>query len=603
LEATTADRRVWAVIWFQDSTFVDSTVRNTYNLGHGIDLFGGQAMRYSRLLIILALLGLGFNAGYSLSPPPDKPKSEKPKTKKNKEGDPASYYKKWIDEDVTYIISDEERSVFKKLQNDEERDSFIDQFWARRNPDPRSSENSFKEEHYRRIAYANEHFASGVPGWRTDRGRIYIMYGKPDEQESHPTGGTYDRPMNEGGGTTSTYPFEKWWYRHIDGLSGAKDDIEIEFVDQSNSGEYKIAMSPDEKDALINVPNAGLTYAEQMGLAQKTDRVSYDMSNNNPDNPENMFARPKDNPFSRMEQYFDVQRPPQIKFDDLKSIVTTHVTFNSFPYDLRMDYMKLSADKILVPVTIELNNSDLEFKKETEYSRGAVNVYGVVRSLTGRIMYEWEDEIKVEYSDIYFEEGKNKRSEYQKIVSVPPGQRYRLDLVLKDVNSKNVGSLSQVLTVPKFEDTALQSSTIILANSIAPAPASSNQLQQYVIGDLKIVPNVKSEYVPGQNLLPYMQVYNMAIDQTTQNPSLDVTFAIKNGDKVVEELKASPFNSEQIFYGQRVVVLGKIPLNAISPGKYKLEIKVTDKISGKSVSTTTDFKVNPAVSVTTAKAQ
>jgi GWxTD domain-containing protein len=555
--------------------------------------------------MILALLCLGFNAGYSFSSSPsdtpDKPKSEKAKTKKNKEGDQASYYKKWLEQDANYIITDEERSVFKKLSNDEERDAFIDQFWERRNPDPHSSGNSFKEEHYRRIAYANEHFASGVPGWRTDRGRIYIMYGKPDEQESHPTGGTYDRPMNEGGGTTSTYPFEKWWYRHIDGVG---DDIDIEFVDQSNSGEYKIAMNPEEKDALINVPNAGLTYAEQMGLAQKTDRPYFNPENyGDVNNPENMFARAKDNPFSRMEQYFSVQRPPQIKFEDLKSIVTANVTFTSFPYDLRTDYMKLSADKVLVPVTIELSNKDLEFKKETEFSRGAVNVYGVVKSLSGRIMYEWEDVINVEYSDQYFEEGKNKRSEYQKIISVPPGQRYRLDLVLKDTNSKNVGSLSRVLNIPKYEETALQSSSIILANSIAPTRTTSDQLQQYVIGDMKVVPNVRSEYLQGQNLLPYMQVYNMDIDQTKQNPSLDVTFTIKNGDKVIEELKGNPFNSEQLFYGLRVVVLGKIPLNAISPGKYKLEIKVVDNISNKSVSTTADFKVNQPVQVSAEKSQ
>jgi GWxTD domain-containing protein len=555
--------------------------------------------------MILALLCLGFNAGYSFSSSPsdtpDKPKSEKAKTKKNKEGDQASYYKKWLEQDANYIITDEERSVFKKLSNDEERDAFIDQFWERRNPDPHSSGNSFKEEHYRRIAYANEHFASGVPGWRTDRGRIYIMYGKPDEQESHPTGGTYDRPMNEGGGTTSTYPFEKWWYRHIDGVG---DDIDIEFVDQSNSGEYKIAMSPEEKDALINVPNAGLTYAEQMGLAQKTDRPYFNPEGyGDVNNPENMFARAKDNPFSRMEQYFSVQRPPQIKFEDLKSIVTANVTFTSFPYDLRTDYMKLSADKVLVPVTIELSNKDLEFKKETEFSRGAVNVYGVVKSLSGRIMYEWEDVINVEYSDQYFEEGKNKRSEYQKIISVPPGQRYRLDLVLKDTNSKNVGSLSRVLNIPKYEETALQSSSIILANSIAPTRTTSDQLQQYVIGDMKVVPNVRSEYLQGQNLLPYMQVYNMDIDQTKQNPSLDVTFTIKNGDKVIEELKGNPFNSEQLFYGLRVVVLGKIPLNAISPGKYKLEIKVVDNISNKSVSTTADFKVNQPVQVSAEKSQ
>jgi hypothetical protein len=363
-------------------------------------------------------------------------------------------------------------------------------------------------------------------------------------------------------------------------------------------------MNPEEKDALINVPNAGLTYAEQMGLAQKTDRPYFNPENyGDVNNPENMFARAKDNPFSRMEQYFSVQRPPQIKFEDLKSIVTANVTFTSFPYDLRTDYMKLSADKVLVPVTIELSNKDLEFKKETEFSRGAVNVYGVVKSLSGRIMYEWEDVINVEYSDQYFEEGKNKRSEYQKIISVPPGQRYRLDLVLKDTNSKNVGSLSRVLNIPKYEETALQSSSIILANSIAPTRTTSDQLQQYVIGDMKVVPNVRSEYLQGQNLLPYMQVYNMDIDQTKQNPSLDVTFTIKNGDKVIEELKGNPFNSEQLFYGLRVVVLGKIPLNAISPGKYKLEIKVVDNISNKSVSTTTDFKVNQPVQVSAEKSQ
>jgi len=154
------------------------------------------------------------------------------------------YYRKWMDEDVVYIISPEERSEFLALGTDRERDSFIEQFWNRRNPDPRSNDNAFKEEHYRRIAYANQHFASVVPGWKTERGRVHIMYGKPDELESHPTGGSYNRPYNEGGGTTSTYPFEKWRYRHIDGVG---DDIEIEFVDRSRTGEYRMAVSPEDK--------------------------------------------------------------------------------------------------------------------------------------------------------------------------------------------------------------------------------------------------------------------------------------------------------------------------------------------------------------------
>ena len=112
--------------------------------------------------------------------------------------------KDWLEQDVIYIITPGEREAFLKLGTNEERDQFMDTFWRNRNPDPDSPENSFKEEHYRRIAYANEHFASGVQGWRTDRGHIYILWGPPDELESHPTGGTYDRPIWQGGGSTTT---------------------------------------------------------------------------------------------------------------------------------------------------------------------------------------------------------------------------------------------------------------------------------------------------------------------------------------------------------------------------------------------------------------
>src|SRR5437588_807692 len=104
-------------------------------------------------------------------------------------------YKKWLEQDVRYIITDEERSAFMKLSNDEERDQFIEQFWLRRDPTPDTEENEYKEEHYRRIAYANEHFAAGIPGWKTDRGRIYITFGPADTTDSHPSGGAYSRPQ------------------------------------------------------------------------------------------------------------------------------------------------------------------------------------------------------------------------------------------------------------------------------------------------------------------------------------------------------------------------------------------------------------------------
>jgi GWxTD domain-containing protein len=166
----------------------------------------------------------------------------------------VSSYTKWLNEDVAYIITNKERAAFQLLQTDAERQHFIEQFWLVRDPNPGSSENEFKEEHYRRIAYANEHFGTNVPGWKTDRGRIYIMWGPPDEIDSHPSGGAYERPPADGGGVTSTFPFEDWRYRYIEGLG---NNISLEFVDKTGSGDFRMTMDPHEKETTPNIPQAG----------------------------------------------------------------------------------------------------------------------------------------------------------------------------------------------------------------------------------------------------------------------------------------------------------------------------------------------------------
>src|SRR6202051_2209936 len=196
---------------------------------------------------------------------------QKKQQKKSLRIELSKTYKKWLNEDVVWIITDEERAAFKQLSNDQERDNFIEAFWQRRDPTPDTEENEYKEEHYQRIAYANEHFAAGVPGWKTDRGRIYIVFGKPDEIDSHPSGGTYERPMDEGGGETSTFPFEDWRYRYIEGIG---QEVIIEFVDTCMCGDYHMTMDRGEKDALAKTPNAGLTLYEQMGMSTKASRMN-----------------------------------------------------------------------------------------------------------------------------------------------------------------------------------------------------------------------------------------------------------------------------------------------------------------------------------------
>jgi hypothetical protein len=353
-------------------------------------------------------------------------------------------------------------------------------------------------------------------------------------------------------------------------------------------------MHPDELDALIHVPGMGNTLAEELGLADRRDRSFFNPHAwYDPMNPQSPGSRVRDAPFTRMEQFFNVQRPPQIRFEDLRSVVTAHITYTALPFNVRTDFIRLSEDRVLVPITIEINNSDLEFRKERDFNRARVNVYGIITGLTNRIHAEWEDEFDRDFLDIFFHEGQTRRSTFQRMVALPPGQRYKLDLVLRDVNSKKVGSMSIGLNVPRFDQPGLQTSTIILANNIAPAPENLTTLEQYIIGDMRVVPNVTARYVPGNNLVPYMQIYGMATDQATQNPSLEVEFAIRRGNEILEVVQSHENNSDLFFYGQRVVLIGVIPTSKdMEPGQYQLEIRVRDRINDNRITTTTDFTIN-----------
>ncbi len=499
------------------------------------------------------------------------------------------YFDRWLNEDVVYIITQEEREVFNKLTTPEEKEKFIEQFWLRRDPSPGTIQNEFKEEHYRRIAYANERYQhGGVPGWKTDRGRIYITYGPPTEIEAHPSGGPYNRPMHEGGGGTVTFPFEVWRYRYIEGLGG---DIEIEFVDPSWSGEYRIAMSPDEKDALLFTPRLGPTFLERIGLRRKEDRPRFTPGNTNNAAFQAMSGlRAKDRPFARMEQFFNLQRPPEIKFKDLRAAVETQITYNQLPFRVRQDLIRLSPDRAVVPITLEVNNSDITFKQNLNVATGQVNAYGSVRSLTGHIVAEFEDVLNADVPAGQLEWSKRQKSIYQKLVILEPGL-YKLDLILKDVNSGRVGNAQMRISVPRAADDKLYSSTLILAGSISPFQSLSDQPQQFVLGDLKVVPKVEPVFRPDESLGVYLQLYNVALDQATLAPSISVDYLIMQGNKMARAVLDSGGNSVQFFSSERTVLARNIPLKGLAPGRYKLKVKVADNISGQTLAQEAEFEI------------
>jgi GWxTD domain-containing protein len=518
-----------------------------------------------------------------------KPMSEKERRKKEERlrKELETPYRKWLNEDVAYIITDEERTAFKRLQTDEEREQFIENFWLRRDPTPDTVENEFKEEHYRRIAYANENFASGIPGWKTDRGRIYITYGPPDEKESHPSGGSYERPPEEGGGTTSTFPFEQWRYRYIEGIGS---DIIIEFVDPTMSGEYRMTMDPSEKDALLYVPGAGLTLMEQLGLSSKTDRFNRTDGTHLgvPFGAETQ----KMNEFNRLEQFAKLQRPPAIKFHDLEAAVNSVIKYNILPLKVRADFFPVTEASVYTSVTLQFDNKDLQFINKEGVQRATVNIFGKISTMTRRVVTNFEDTVTVDSPVEYLASMSQRKSIYNKMLPLTPGT-YRLNVVCKDVVAGNIGTYEAAITVPRMDSEKLMASNIVLADLIEHVPTKSIGMGQFVIGTAKVRPRVDDIFKREEKMGIYFKIYNFGTTEGDNRiPAGEVTYeVIKNGtnEKIFEaseDVAKIPGAS-----ANQVTVEKLLPLNSLAPGQYTLRVKITDKNRNQVLTPSAQFTV------------
>ena len=501
----------------------------------------------------------------------------------------SNSYKRWLNEDVVYIITPEELAAFKQLSNDEEREQFIEQFWLRRDPTPDTPENEFREEHYRRIAYANENFPAGKPGWMTDRGRIYIIWGPPDSIDLHPAGGYYERPMEEGGGDTSTFPFEDWHYRHLEGLG---DDITLEFVDPCMCNDYHLTFDANEKDALLHTPGAGNTDYENMGLANRNDRMNPFSANPGP-----LQGMQNAKIFDKVSMVARVQAPPPVKFKDLEEVVTHKITANLMPFDARADFVKVTDDTVLVPITVDIKNKDITFVEKDGIQRGAVNLFGRVTGLTGRVAQTFEDTVQVDVPTDLLEKTVSHSSLYWKAVPLRAG-RYRVDLVVKDVNSDRTGTWSRGILVPEYTDDKLASSSLILADHLERTPTKDVGAGSFVIGQTKLLyprlnaPDGKPpSFNRDQRLSFWMQVYNLQTDEKTKKPSAVINYEIVNVNNNQRVMQDSESSEKKGYVGDQVTLEKTVVLNNIPPGLYKLTIKVEDNLSKQQIEPSVQFIV------------
>ena len=515
------------------------------------------------------------------------------KAQKALSGELHGAYKTWLNQDVIWIISDEETKAFKTLSNDEERDAFIEQFWLRRNPSPDSPDNEFREEHYRRIAYANEHFAAGKPGWRTDRGHIYIAYGKPDSIDSHPAGGNYERPMEEGGGETSVFPFETWHYRYLEGVG---ENIDLEFVDTCQCGDYHFTIDRSEKDALKHTPNVGLTQQEEQGGAKKADRFTGGLEQLGLGQ---MRSTEQSKQFDRIELAAKIMAPPPIKFHDLENFISEHKILNGpvFPFDVRTDFVKVTENTVLVPITLQLKNRDITFVTKDGVATGFVNILGKVTTLTHKTVQTFEDTVQVEQPAELLEKSLERKSVYWKAIPLLPGL-YRLDIAIKDVNNPDhVGLYGSSLDVPTYHDEKLATSSLILGDEMNTVSSREIGAGSCVIGNTHICPRVTPNratpvsFKRAQQLNFWMQVYNLGIDDATKSNQATVTYQITEtatGEVILEkQLDSKDLGA----HSDQLTVEKTLPMAGLEPGKYKVTIKINDTISKQEIAQSAPFVV------------
>jgi len=535
--------------------------------------------------MVLALTTFFLSSLLALSAQNNKASTQnKAKEQARQKEEGGNYLKNWPSQEVPYIIDPEEMQAWKGLKTDEEREQFIEAFWLRRDPTPDTVDNEFRDEYYRRIVLANERYTSGIPGWKTDRGRILIMHGEPDEVQTHAMGGTFYRPVEEGGGNTSTFPFEVWRYRHLDNVG---ENVELEFVDTSMSGEYKLTFDPSEKDALLHVPGAGLTDYEIANGLDKSERLNRDTATAG--NPLGQPTRTSD--FDRLDTYYKVLTPPAVKFKDLEAIVTSRLSYNTIPFDYRADMYKMTDIASLVPITIQIPYKSLTFKEEvspsgTKGMHAVGRFEGQISRLSGKVIDRIDDPIDLTIPSAQFRQ--DGVAVYQTVRNLPIGGPYRLFLAVNDAKSNNTGTVERRLEVKRFPEENLSSSSLVLADLIDNLPPRTVGAQ-FQIGSLKVRPSVRKEFRREQVMNVFLQIYGLKLDEKSHKPDVSSEVLITRDGQEVKKL--SEKIAEVAGAAQQMNFIKQIPLSDLQPGEYGIQVKITDDLTHTPLVTTDKFTV------------
>jgi len=342
------------------------------------------------------------------------------------------------------------------------------------------------------------------------------------------------------------------------------------------SGEYRMTIDPSEKDALLHVPGAGLTWNEQFYGIDKAERLNRDgASIGNP-----LGNTSRTNPFDKLQLYADIFKPPEVKYKDLEAVITTKLSYNVLPFNWRTDFMRVTENQVLTPITVLLNNKDLAWQEQDDVHNFTGHILIQITGVNGRLAPggRVEDSIELKIPDSLYKQQLDGVSLYQKTIPLKPGL-YKIDIVVKDVNSGNVGVVNHALPVPRYQDEKLSLSSLILADRVEPLPPNQVGTGPFMLGANKVRPSVNNEFVRSRDkdVNLWFQVYNLKLDEATKKPSATVEMLFtKNNQEVKKVVEQSTEFSNA---AAQMTITKSLPVTEFEPGQYAVQVKVTDNLT------------------------
>ena len=291
----------------------------------------------------------------------------------------------------------------------------------------------------------------------------------------------------------------------------------------------------------------------------------------------------------------------EIKYPDLKELVTVNVDYADLPFSIREDYFRLNDKQVLAPVTVQTENKQLKFRQEGDRNVARLAVYGIVTSIGNRVVYEFEDDVLVSHGLQDLEAALSQKSIYQRIIPLDDKMRYKLDLIVQDLHSGQTGVVRRPLIPPSFQTEKIAASSLVLSDSVRIIDTIPEEVERFVLGDVKIYPSLANEFTSDRPLGVYFQLYNVQIDQSTLLPSLVVTISVFKDGELLGQLSAAQGEWVQFYSGQRIVILKLIGLEGMESGEYQIKVEVQDRLNEQQLELNDRFTIVTREQIVTAR--